>query len=529
MSTIQIHTNDIYYRYKSNLNIDYTKYDINTDVIISLLDFASYEKKIINTIEITNYKFLYFISTIILKFESFDYHKILIDSNYLVNVCKNPNGFIILNKLDNIIKNHNINLELLFKPIMWYATFNTFIYYYNNVKTDIDNLIYHTRLNNDYRIFKFLISKYFSKNNSESNILNVIDIILKKTNRKILFKRINYILQFLKMNSVYFEYILYKIHDNNILIKFNKLYDKYHTLITMKIMIQQIIMRTQEDENIKHTILTIYNNMKNTDMKCLFNIAINLCSNKDKLNLGKIDDSNDKRLIKENKYDFINILFKYNIFTLLGNSYIVDIFKYITHNDINNFIQSIITTQCLYLNDSKLFFFSKFILIDINSKYIKLLLKYNKLLSLLRIKMKQQYNKKIKKHYDYHYKLINAIRLYEPNNIPVLKNGSLYYQYTKSQFPVIKNIPPMFTNSNMIVNVIPKYVFPPTNIFKNNIVYATYIEEYDIYLVHDFFILNTTMKERYDYLCNNHNMKDLKQFIETNKNKTIWFPLVSIK
>jgi hypothetical protein len=81
----------------------------------------------------------------------------------------------------------------------------------------------------------------------------------------------------------------------------------------------------------------------------------------------------------------------------------------------------------------------------------------------------------------------------------------------------------------MIVNVIPKYVFPPTNIFKNNIVYATYIEEYDIYLVHDFFILNTTMKERYDYLCNNHNMKDLKQFIETNKNKTIWFPLVSIK
>jgi hypothetical protein len=105
MSTIQIHTNDIYYRYKNNLNIDYTKYDINTDVIISLYEFSSYEKKIINTIEITNYKFLYFISTIILKFESFNYNKIL--TSYLIDVCKNPNGFIILNKLDNIIKNHN--------------------------------------------------------------------------------------------------------------------------------------------------------------------------------------------------------------------------------------------------------------------------------------------------------------------------------------------------------------------------------------------------------------------------------------
>ena len=41
MSTIQIHTNDIYYRYKSNLNIDYTKYDIS----IQLIDYYISEKQ----------------------------------------------------------------------------------------------------------------------------------------------------------------------------------------------------------------------------------------------------------------------------------------------------------------------------------------------------------------------------------------------------------------------------------------------------------------------------------------------------
>ena len=170
-----------------------------------------------------------------------------------------------------------------------------------------------------------------------------------------------------------------------------------------------------------------------------------------------------------------------------------------------------------------LLFFSKFLPInnDIDINTFKDVININKLLHLLRCKMKRVYNKKIMDHHNKYYFLNYELLNYEKKGSGVLKHGSLMYQYKQEKFPIINNNYKIFDDLPKIVtDIIPSYVYPITDIFKNRSVYAEYIECFDIYIVFDIDIINTTRKERFDIIRNAHNLNNL---FDGQDNFSLWF------
>lgn len=156
--------------------------------------------------------------------------------------------------------------------------------------------------------------------------------------------------------------------------------------------------------------------------------------------------------------------------------------------------------------------------------------------------------------------ILNELKTFEPNNkIPVLKNGSIKYQLFKQSFNNTKYIT---INNNInnclvreeikgiIVNSLPVDPYPNCEEINKYNIKADYIEDYDLYLVYDIDIPDTTVIERYEFLrslhpytnntklktINNYNeyIKFIKEdnininhFINNNNELIKWYPKIA--
>jgi SAM-dependent methyltransferase len=181
----------------------------------------------------------------------------------------------------------------------------------------------------------------------------------------------------------------------------------------------------------------------------------------------------------------------------------------------------------------------------------------------LRLLAKKKAKTKITNHNVKMFNIINEIKTFEPKStINVLKNGSYMYQTNKQKFT---NLPPrhlmpgeltIYTNfllrekaDGIMINNLPIDIYPKVDILNNYMIKAEYIEEWDLYLVFDIDIPNTTIIERYNILRKAHNYTNMlyeptpitilddynkihsnehiniNKFLKENKNNVIkWYP-----
>lgn len=533
MTSIKLVANKIYHAYKDNTYI-YSMHNTYTDNELYNIILEIFNSSCL--IDYTNYKFLYMISDMILQLK----HNMLISNilshKYLLFVIKHQYGFIILYRLHNKIKiPFNMRIYNIFRK---YSSYKTFIYVYYHLldykKEELSSpykLIINTINNSDDRIFKFLVSTYFnSKTNTKIKTMDIINTLLG-TNKsmKIKLQKLKLIINYInncEYNDMceYFETIILNIHDEKTLLYLHKHYNKYYTFKTLNLMVTKIIDIMNIKSSTYNEIGIVMNEMKSiiedVDLYYLFMIIIYM---KDKHGSFSTMYNNNKLMtstINKNIDIILDEFYNNNLFELFINKMFANVFKLINHDIINNYvIKNKYTNLC---------FFTKFLIIpnDIHNNDIYDDLEWiniNKLLHLLRIKMKSVYRNKLKKHYIYHAKLIDEIKYYEPNHIKVLQNGSLNYQYEHDKFPIIKTH--CFSNyKSIITNIMPLYVQPSTDIFKNYNIYAEYIEEFDIYLVHDIEIPWTTEKERRDLLKNSHKCCEFNDYL-SDDNISLWFYL----
>jgi hypothetical protein len=459
--------------------------------------------------------------------------KNIYDSLFLNKLTIFNKGQILLKKfqfrLSKIINENQIYTYL--KLAASYGTIATYLYWYkylvdhyilNNLNYDFQiNLIVESIKNPDNRLYKYLLDSIVSKNKIliqyNIDLVNKLIFLLYKSN--IPYK---YFLQRLKLLSKYinlipyFNYMIFCIDD----IKYILDLHKYYYNISHNINILYDIIKKN---NIDFYILNIINIFKTEEEKNILIILYSIIKN-------KIININYKSKIFEN---IIINNYKFIIKELLDFYKWISFIESINTNNINKQILKILTdnnliTKYLY-NVSINYIHPNTILINTTLNYlypnillftrylslnIPLCIKINNLLFHLRLFIK--YKKKIK-FINYKFKmfnLLNEIKYFKPNkNIPVLFNGSYYYQLEKQKFNTNLPIQLSFNDINYNCNYLLRYktnnlltyylpinIFPNNNIFNYYQVKAEYIEDIDLYLVYDINIPNYTIIERYEFL-----------------------------
>lgn len=481
--------------------------------------------------------------------------EIMITRDYLLFVTSSKNGYPILNKLNKCIKkfisNNSLVLDYIYSACSS-GTYKTFIYWYKlgNI-TCYYNSIRIALYNKDIRIFKFIIDKYAKTYNADGFIKRDMDIIRMIFSRYSGYKTIIKKIGCLKdiMNSGIIISILNRTSDDRILSYVHKKYHRYHNFESIGLLIKSLIDNTIMKssicadtctETINNKLVKLFNYLEDENQKYYFYFIIHTFINHK-------DEQNKLLNYKFYKNKMINIvndniqsILEYicdnhkNFFVLLNNDYFRFLFKIIKEHDyftqnLDNYLNDDLhlfqkVHASKIINDLILFkkFYSPPNIKDIN------VVNCNKLSHLLRLKMRRVYNLKIYnsivKKYKLHIELLN----YEPNLlIPVLRSGSLNYQYTINQFPATKILPDIVDkydkiHTSIVSSQCSVYKCPCKKIFKDIRVSAYYIEELDIYLIVDIDIKNTTIKERTQILLNEFRQNDINNYHLF----PYWFPIL---
>lgn len=471
------------------------------------------------------YGLMHYVYELLQKCSKEDFNNLIENTSYLEILSEINNGAIILYKLKksiNITKTKKLEYCYLSANN---GSYNTFKFWYddeinNLIKnySEINNLmITKSVINPDDRIYKFMLEK------TQFNLIIIKNIILCLDTAlnipiKYKIKRIKMLSKYINI-SEHFTDIIYNLYDYRLITYLHK------------------IIKHNHDYNM---ILYLYNNIKQTHIyrykiiiKNLYNYLndreksfLLICIGYNIINPELEFSSSIRNLIKEYyKPIILNLLKKNNLFKINNNT-----IKILCEEKLFN----------KYLLDStqhpELLLFTRFYSNDNSTN--KDFIKYNKLLHLLRLKMKKFYNNKLNGFLNKVYSLNKEISNYKPRNISVLKNGSKNYQYNKQKFT---NIPPrhliatlskniitelqvytMFLlrekPDGILVSTLPNNIYPKTDIF-NYKIKAEYIEDHDLYLVFDIDIPNTTIIERYDLLRKAHpytNKTNLEQINNLN-------------
>jgi len=545
----------------------------------------------------SNYKLIYFeplikfIFDIILKHSQKDQiiHK-LIGTRFLEVLTIQINGIKYLNLIEsniklniNEVKKNNI-IQILGSK----GNLPTFIFWKKMFDLDFmkdDSLIIFEKSikNPDDRIYKWYLTEmsknkgYILKNNTVDNILH--NILGSSTPIKFVLRKIKVLSEYLNLIP-YLPNMLKHTHNNEITYQLMKYY--YKTPLLSENIKELSTSITDTTDAIK--IYDILKTTKEKQLLILYKLVYNINN--------YIDDNKKVSICSGNLVSFINIKLDYNLieedinFIMKNINQIVfqlqlysitDIFDNINCSCGNNCFGNLIKGMCKYN------IFHKFIFNDFISKPIQVLTKFfipyqnkydskffitsikiNRVLSFLRVIAKKISKSKMINFKVKYIPIMNELMNYKPSNKPVLRNGSLNWQYQKQKFT---NIPPrhllpyeinIYDNflikekaDGVLVNNLPLSIFPKNeDIFLRHLK-AEYIEDLELYLIFDIDLPNTNIINRYEFLRKNHSytrdtsMKTIstmdefisgikeeriifKKFLnETKENKVRWYPKVS--
>jgi 2-polyprenyl-3-methyl-5-hydroxy-6-metoxy-1,4-benzoquinol methylase len=510
---------DLGKKYKLDL-ANYNGIEINVIIAIIINDFilnksiSRKKKKIYPSYKNKKYyALIYYIYELLQLCDEKDRNNLLENTSYLQILSEINNGGIILYKLKkyiNITKTKKLDYCYMSAE---YGSYNTFKFWNDPEITNLINtskeintlMLIKSIINPDERIYKLLLQKTSFSNELIKKIIMSLDSALNIP-LKYKIRRVKILSSHININE-YFNTIVFNLYDYKFIthlyrmvIRTNK--HNYNDVSTLCRNIKNTNFYYYIDylkdlykylNDIEKDYLTIYFGYNIIDPELHFSTSIRnlIKENYKEIILGLL---NDKRLFKPNNKT-IKILCEEKLFN-----------KYL-------YIESLINKDLLLFTR---FYYNK----SDNHDYIL----HNKLLHLLRLKMKRIYNNKLNGHLNKMALLNNEITNFEPKNVPILKKGSSNYQYNKQKF---SNIPPrhliatLSTNiinelqvytmfllrekpDGILVNGLPINIYPKTDLFDNIKIKAEYIEEHDLYLVFDIDIPNTTIIERYEILRKNH-------------------------
>jgi SAM-dependent methyltransferase len=523
--------------YKINTS-EYNKHEINVIISIILNDFRIYDYR--NRLSISYkkknyYGLMYYVYELLQSCDKEDCNNLLESTSYLDILSHINNGAIILYKLKNLI-NISTTKKLDYCYISAnYGSYNTFKFWYDDLElnsiiinsSSINTLLLSKSITNaDERIYKFIIQKIIFTHDIIKSIILAIDSTLNIP-LKYKIRRIKLLSKYININD-YFNTIIFNLYDYKFITHLYRVVVRKnnHTYSDIAQLCKNF--KNYNYPGYYHTLKELYKYLNDQEKDfILIYMGYNIVT--PELHFS----SSIRNLIKDN--------YKPIILNLLQNNYLFKnknknkTFKILCEEKLFN---KYLYNDCIESTVHKeLLLFTRFYYN--NRTECREYIKYNKLLHILRIKMKHIYNKKIYTHLNKVILLNKEISNYKPINIPVLKHGSTNYQYKKQKF---SNIPPRHLiatlNDNIVnelqiyttyllrekpdgilVSKMPSNIYPTTDLFNNLNIKAEYIEVYDLYLVFDIDIPNTTIIERYEILRKAHdytNKTSLEQINNLN-------------
>ena len=493
--------------------------------------------------------FDFIIDNIISLYTNNEHNSNILNTLLLTKLSILNKGQYLLQKLENnisfqLFKNTEINDYI--KISSRYGTFITFLYWLN--KNDIKNLDQQTLeiimitsiMNSDDRIYKFLIDKviiidklFFQKT------IVIKELLANLANSgippKYMLKRIKLLSTKINLNP-YFHFMIHIFNSFKVIYELHKYYYVIPHTFQSLISLCNNIIPDYKVENFEKLLSILKTNEEKVMIYIICLLSCNHFNNNYDFNslfLEKIIIDNYIQIIKIINWDFIMIdihpLSKHIIKILIKN----------------NLIHKFLSNSSRILINRKILFFTRFFMIPYNKENIeniKYLIIINKILHKFRILAKQKVKTKVINHNIKMYDVLREIKTYHPNECkPILKNGSIYYQYQKQKFT---NLPPrhllpgeihQYHNflirekaDGILINNLPLGIFPDHELFKNYQVKAEYIEDLDLYLIFDIDIPNTTLIDRYNLLRNAHDYTSNSNLNEIN-NLDDFFEILKIE
>ena len=548
---------------KSNMNnINNFIEEINKqEPILDKYDILFFDKNNINMImyEIRNlqtsldkYYFVFeWITNIIIKLYKNNNIWILEWDEIIYCICNIKNGYMLLNKLKNIIKYDNnyiiysclsSNLKIF---LFWYNNFNLSKVYSENDYLDL--IICSIKNNKDDRILDELLNNNKILDYSSEIIEKIItNLVISKKPKKYILRKMKILSKYISLSD-YFKNILHiLITYNTEIIPYLFKYYKYELDIEIILMIYYL-------KNIKHNYPTEDININDEDI----NIFIDLNSPKT-IDIFKLNKTINKYInIDYNNfnYKYVNILIYFlkhtycnkNIQTINKNNFFKIMYINYYNNNIINYLLNI-KNQYTYLFNiydidfvcSKMLYYTKYYIpnenIVIPSYKSNEIIKINKLLSMLRIIAKKYKKNKMLEHKAKWYDVLNEIK--KRNNKTIKHKYNINYKpYTLFQ--------EIYCNKYLIREIKSDIIVTKKLFNKYNV-----LCEYDetqgsngIYYVLDIDIENMDIIDRYIFLRKLHPLitdyeptiiNTFEDFIKINnndnlinKNKINWFPKVA--
>jgi hypothetical protein len=473
-----------------------------------------------------------------------------ISMSYLERLSSLKNGYIYLNNIKDMIKEtivfNDVNKLLLITSekgsYMTFMFWNKMKYQFNLCQEQLNNynikIISNSIINSDMRIFEWFL-KFYKKNSSDTIESNKIDsaivfvliATLLKSNMKNKHKLIR-----LKLLNKYYDLKphvgrLISYSNLDITMVLMKNYYINNDKVIIYPWIYEIINKNYFSVNIKEhndklniVYETLKTNLEKTYM-IIFKTLLTYCS---KIGNHNIYNTPFIKLSSDSKgFILKNVELLFNKFITLNNIITLEcsckshcmngLFLYLyKHNIFHNipfkmFNCSLLLTKFYYSND-----------------YYKYSLAVNRTLSLLRITLKRKIKNKMIKKQTVMLPVLYELLNYKPNNIKVLKNGSINWRYNEQKFNQKQYIkPPRFTDLQYIfIYKMPSNVFPyfPSDY----IVSGVYYPKLQLYIIDDVDIPNTLFEERQKFILSfnqyNNINNNITLFLEKYNNIVKWLP-----
>jgi hypothetical protein len=469
------------------------------------------------------------------------YNKML-ENNLLRKLTNLNKGQYLLKKIEHIIKNFLFTDEDYITYLIdasQNGTFCTFNFWLKKIDY-VNDLTYETILinsisNSDDRIYKVVLSKTTLVNDSLIKSM-LTSLALSNVPVKYILRRLKLLYNYVDL-KLYFRHMIENFRNKHIILKIFKYY--YSEPVDYYILNYTINLLFDDTFN---NIIDIYNIVQTEKEKVCIDIILSVKYYPINNYKRDIDYTTDfitniiKNIINENMY---LILYDINWYYFYKNELNIKILKLMTNN---NLITKNLTCENIEFIDLHLLFFTRFLTIKSHENNTTNKIKViNFILHKLRILAKKIIKKNLIIKKAKMIDLLIEIKTFLPNkNKPVLKNGSLNYQYEKENFnnSLFKN-----NINGVLVNNLPINTYPYIDIINKYQIKAEYIEEKELYMIYDINIPNTTFIERQNILRNIHTAtknikydntnfnliienenKNINTFLLTNKKTIKWYP-----
>jgi len=456
----------------------------------------------------------------------------------LIVITKSIKGHNLLDELKTVIEPNKMSNEYV-NYIMTLAsgkgTIKTFLFWKEmnkiNIFGDDSRYILNNSLKNpDDRIFLWFLDQirlnkkddYFDQIEIRNSLMR--SLLLSTIPKKYMLKRIKILSEVCDLSHCFDTMIGYARED--VFVELIKYYYKNPlTIHNMKIILDRFVIL---DEHKPNHLLEWYKRFKTSEEKNTFSFlhilkSPNLCCYNSYDN--NLDEATFLKLMPDIIIKLKSIMFDWD--TDDDKTTLTHLFEINCNCGRNCFpgiLKKILTNGCLRkvrfeLRIPPLFqLFTRFyspLIDDFSIDVLKRAMKINKLLSFLRIISKKRVKLKMINFQYKFFPIIQELMNFAPREKPVLKNGSVNWQNKLTQFS--RSAPKELAsnkleqlnsfllreNSNgLFVNNLPLNITPKFDNLK--LVNAEYVEDFDLYLIFDIDLPNTSLIDRYYYLRNSH-------------------------